>query len=109
MKNWLYQWLDSLFPHTKDSETPCPHMKGVLSELSDDTASGPKRWYAVQHVAGCPGCSRTLERLRLLRQRLQGLNREAEPSEKEKVMPLSPERRAAVEAAWAKLDETSPR
>jgi hypothetical protein len=104
MGQWLVRCLDKLMPHPHDTESPCPHMKTILSDLSDDTSRGIKRWYAVQHVIGCPGCARTLERLKSLRNRLHRLYEVSLASDESSGIALSPEHRAEVESAWARLD-----
>jgi len=91
---------------------PCPQMKGLLSSLSDGTLGGIARWYAENHVKGCPHCSATLSSLRTLRDRLRALGVPALPEEatefEKPVTDLLPaERRLALEAALAEMDSSA--
>lgn len=93
---------------------PCPHMTTLISALSDGSLRGLARWYAEQHARGCPRCAAALDALRQQRQRLRALGMPA-PTEADTAttapsphaLALSPERRAALEAAWAGLDENN--
>lgn len=87
-------------------DRPCPHMKGKLSDLADDTAKGIARWYTQQHVSGCPGCGSTLSGLRLIRARLLGIGKSDGAASGDGISPaLSPDRRQAVADAWERIDE----
>ena len=85
---------------------PCPHMKGLLSRLSDGTLGGLARWYTEQHVKGCPGCEAGLSALRGLRDRLRALAGVAPvPSSATEPPVLRSERRTAVLRAWADAEQ----
>ena len=80
---------------------PCPHMKTLLSRLADNTLRGLARWYAAQHVKGCPGCAAGLAALRALRDRLRALAARHGGGAAADATGLTAERRAAVLRAWA--------
>jgi hypothetical protein len=104
MLEWLFYDVLKM-KHYPDK--PCPHMKGRLSELSDDTAKGLSRWYTQLHVGGCPGCMSTLTGLRRLRSRLLRLD-EPNPNtarEPEDALKLSADRWIAITQSWEKTDE----
>ena len=89
---------------------PCPHMKGLLSRLSDGTLGGLARWYTEQHVKGCPGCAAGLSALRGLRDRLRALLAGVAPVPSSATEPpvLRSERRTAVLQAWADAERQHP-
>ena len=94
-------------------EHGCGFMREMLSSLADGTAKGIVRWYAEQHVAGCPNCSAALSGLKELRVRLRAFGlpsiKDEETGITELKAPtlhlLSPERRAAIAAAWESIEE----
>lgn len=95
----------ALFHRTPDG-TPCPHLRTLISALSDGSLSGIARWYATQHAKGCPRCAAALVALRAQRERLRALGLPSHDAPAAPPAPaLSPERRAALEAAWSRLDE----
>lgn len=49
---------------------PCKHMKGLLNEAADGTASGIRLRFTKSHVSHCPRCERYLETLKLIVERL---------------------------------------
>src|SRR5579859_2203022 len=80
---------------------PCHHMETLISCLSDDTLSGPARWYTRFHILHCSKCRVALEALRALRDRLSGLRNPISGS----VIPvLTDERRVALEQAMDEVD-----
>ena len=95
------------FFHRAPDGKPCPHLQTLISALSDGSLGGIARWYATQHAKGCPRCASALVALRAQRERLRALGLPP-PADVEAVPApaLSPERRAALEAAWSRLDET---
>ncbi len=96
--------------HRAADGTPCPHLRTLISALSDGSLTGIARWYAAQHAKGCPRCAAALVALRAQRERLRALglpSHQATPATSAPAPTLSPERRAALEAAWRRLDETS--
>jgi len=102
-------------PPSADSqrvEHGCGFMHEMLNSLADESAHGIVRWYAEQHVAGCPYCSAALVGLKELRVRLRAFGLPALPEEEtsttteEPVLRLlSPERRAAIAAAWERQEQ----
>lgn len=83
-----------------------------LSGLSDGTLRGLTRWYAEQHTARCDHCAASLRALLALRQRLRALGHlpvtAAIPDLPDApLQTLTPERRAAVEAAWTQIENNS--
>jgi hypothetical protein len=86
---------------------PCPQMKSLLSSLADGTLRGLLRRYADAHLARCEHCQSALRGLERLRVRLHLLTVAPASSEPlpESLTELTPERRAAVEAAWEKMGE----
>lgn len=80
---------------------PCPHMKTLLSALADSSLTGLARWYAENHARSCPGCSRALGDLKVLRERVRALG---VPSTESLKMPV--ERWEAIEAAWDELESS---
>ena len=94
---------------------PCPHMRELLSRLSDDTLGGIARWFAENHIKGCPRCADALVSLRVLHDRLRALGLPALPvtadatdmegtTASATAATLPPARRSALEAALADLD-----
>jgi len=107
--------LHSAKPDPDKVEHGCGFMRELLSSLADDTLRGVMRWYAEHHVAGCPHCSAALVGLRELRARLRefglpAVNREEKATDAvvSSLRLLSPERRAAIAAAWESLDQETP-
>jgi anti-sigma factor RsiW len=91
--------------HPDDGIGPCPQMHSLLSALSDGTLNGIARWYAERHTLRCAHCAAALASLVVLEARLRALGlpdagQEAVPP----TLRLTPERRAFVEDAWARLD-----
>jgi anti-sigma factor RsiW len=82
---------------------PCPQMKSLLSSLADGTLRGLLRRYADAHLARCEHCQSALRGLERLRVRLHLLT--VAPPASELLPELTPERRAAVEAAWEQMGE----
>ncbi|GAB4458827.1 MAG: hypothetical protein OHK0029_20560 [Armatimonadaceae bacterium] len=89
---------------TEQVTRPCPHMKTLISGLADDSLTGMMRWFTEMHAKGCGPCGSAVAQLKGLRMRLRGLNAPCEGSKK---LALSEERRAAIEAAWQRMDEES--
>jgi hypothetical protein len=91
-----------------DTEEPCRHMRLLISGEADGTLSGILAWFTRQHVKGCPRCRRGLQNLIALREKLRALGSpEIRESDVTGQLALTPERRAAVEEEWAKIDETA--
>jgi hypothetical protein len=89
-----------------EEEEPCRHMRLLISGESDGTLSGILAWYTRFHLKGCPRCRRGLQNLIALRAKLRALGSpEISESAVSEFSLLTPERRAAVEDAWAKIDE----
>ncbi|HVK05808.1 MAG TPA: hypothetical protein VM490_20220, partial [Armatimonadaceae bacterium] len=85
---------------------PCPQMRTFLSQLADGTARGLVRWYAERHVARCGHCSAALAGLRNLRTRLRAFGIPPPPMQGSIPVPaLTQERRSALEAALARVEE----
>ncbi len=111
MFRWLEWFFYDVLRFAHHPDRACPHMKGNLSDLSDDTAKGIKRWYTERHVSGCPGCSSTLSGLRLLRARLLGMGRadtvtpSPSSSETKDALTLTPERWQAITESWEQTDQ----
>lgn len=79
--------------------TPCPHMKTLLSALSDGSLTGLARWYAENHARRCPGCSSALSGLQTIRERIHTLGvSTGEP------LCLSDERWNKIEVAWEQVE-----
>jgi hypothetical protein len=85
---------------------PCPQMRTLLSQVADGTLHGLLRRYADAHLARCAHCQSALRGLHRLRERLRSLANA--PAAPEASLTLSPERRAAVESAWERMDEGGP-
>ena len=110
--------LHSAKPDPDQVEHGCGFMREMLSSLADGTLKGVMRWYAEHHVAGCPHCSAALVGLRELRTRLREFGLPAVVPDEPIDVPvakeggslrlLSPERRAAITAAWEKMDQETP-
>jgi hypothetical protein len=91
-----------------DTATPCWFMKTWVSRLADGSLGGLPLWYARLHVPRCARCRAAYEELRALLLRLRRID---EPPPAASGSPaLSPDRWAAVEAAWERLDrgDTGP-
>ena len=84
-----------------DDLKPCPHMETLVSAWLDGALTGLLRWYTAWHVAHCPRCTDAAPVLRVLRARLRRIA--ALPPDP----TLTPERRAAIEAAWQRADQSS--
>jgi hypothetical protein len=50
-----------------DELQPCHHMTNLVSQRSEDSLSGPAKWYTDFHVMTCPSCKAALSGLRELR------------------------------------------
>ncbi len=92
--------------HRTPDGTPCPHLRTLISALSDGSLTGLARWYAAQHAKGCSRCANALVALRAQRDRLRALGLPSPEAAAPAPPVLSPERREALEAAWRRLDET---
>lgn len=77
---------------------PCPHMRGLVSQLADNALSGLKKWYTEQHVKGCPQCQMGLATICDVRDRLQALDADASAA-------LEPQEWAQVEAGWQSAEK----
>jgi hypothetical protein len=84
---------------------PCHHMQTYVSALSDDTLSGPARWYTKLHILHCARCRAALQVLRALRERLRNLGSAAD---RDHAATLTGERRAALEKAMDEVDRQAP-
>jgi hypothetical protein len=82
-------------------QSPCSHMKTLLSALADDSLTGLARWYAENHARSCPGCSSALGNLKVLRERVRALGVPSPES-----LRLPAERWDAIEAAWDELESS---
>jgi hypothetical protein len=81
-------------------------MRLLISGESDGTLSGILAWFTHHHLKGCVRCRRGLQNLIALRGKLRALGSpEISESAVSDFLLLTPERRAAVETAWAKIDE----
>jgi hypothetical protein len=90
-------------PNTEQDQKiqPCHHMETLVSCLSDNSLSGPARWYTRFHVLYCSKCRMALKALRALRDRLSDLgNKESSIG----VSALTGERRTALEQALDEVD-----
>ena len=88
-----------MFKHDPDDLKPCPHMENLVSAWLDGALNGLMAWYTRWHVSQCPRCTDAVPVLRVLRGRLRGIaERPPDPA-------LTPEQRAAVEAAWQRVDQ----
>ena len=81
---------------------PCPHMRVLVSSLSDGTLKGPARWYTRFHVVTCPKCKAALKALQALHGRLEVLGKE--PA-KGAAPHLSLNRQEAVKTACDEIDK----
>ena len=79
--------------HDPSDTKPCPHMRGLVSQLADDALSGLKKWYTEQHVKGCPQCQTGLDSICEVKGRLQTLDADAPAA-------LPPAAWNAVEQEW---------
>lgn len=86
-----------MLKHDPNDWKPCWHMRTLMSAWIDGALSGLARWYLERHVADCPRCRAALPVLRVLHDRLHGMECPPEAA-------LSTERWAAVEAAWEQVD-----
>jgi hypothetical protein len=96
-----------LHRHSHEEDEPCRHMRLLISGESDGTLAGILGWYTRQHLKGCSRCRRGLQNLITLREKLRALGspeiRESDAAGQ--VPPLTPERRALIEAEWSRIDE----
>jgi hypothetical protein len=88
--------VDSLVEELK----PCGHMVSLISRRSDESLSGPAKWYTDFHLLTCPQCREALEGLRRLH--LQVSELAATPFAA--TFRLSAEDWKYVEGEWAKAD-----
>ena len=94
--------------HPDDAAKPCSHMRSLLSALSDGKLSGVARWYTEQHTARCEHCKPAFASLMVLKERIRVYG--IEPTDEEvaaEKLRLDPAKRAAAEAAWARIDSES--
>jgi len=89
--------------HDPDELKPCPHMQTLVSAWLDNALTGLLRAYTRWHVAHCPRCTAAVPVLLALRGRLRRFSN-ALPAEEE---TLTPQRRAAVESAWERADQSA--
>lgn len=87
-------------PHEESEIRPCRYMRAYVSALSDDTLSGPARWYARLHVLHCTRCRAALNALTALRDRLRRLS---DPVNNPPAH-LTTDRRSALERAMDEMD-----
>jgi hypothetical protein len=106
MFRWLEWFFYDVLKFAHHPDRACPHMKGRLSDLTDGTAKGIRRWYTERHVTGCPGCASTLSGLRLLRARLLGIGKgETKTTPPAESLTLAPERWQEITRSWEQTDE----
>jgi hypothetical protein len=99
-----------MFRHSPtDDARPCPQMHTLVSQLSDGTLKGLRRWYAEQHTARCARCSHALESLveTEARLRIHGAAQDESAGNPPATEPLSPEARARLQAALDTVDSAS--
>jgi hypothetical protein len=89
-----------LHKHDPDNLKPCPHMENLISAWVDGKLTGLKLWYTRWHVSQCPRCTSAIPILEALQGRLHRLSGTDAPEP----LALTPERRAALEAAWEQAD-----
>jgi hypothetical protein len=88
-------------PEPEEEIKPCHHMETLVSGLADGSLSGPARWYTWMHVSYCRKCHAALDAFRALRAHLgHWRSTESEPN----TTALTPERRAALDAAMDRID-----
>ncbi len=90
--------------HEPDDLKPCSHMQSLASAWVDDKLAGPPLWYTRWHVAHCPRCTAAVPVLHALRDRLRRLSEHDAERHSDGYAALSPERRAALQAAWERQD-----
>ena len=86
--------------------SPCLQMRTLLSQMADGTLRGLLLRYAEAHLSRCTHCQSALRGLNRLRERLRALGA-ASATDTVSVPALTQERREAVEAAWAQVDEAA--
>ena len=79
-----------------DDLQPCSHMTNLVSRRSDDTLTGPAKWYTDFHVMTCPSCKAALKGLRVLRSEV-ALQVEKTPDDRPR---LNQKPRENVEEGW---------
>ena len=80
---------------------PCPHMRLLVSALSDGALTGIARWYTVKHLDGCAQCRKGMATIMEVRERLRVVHEESGEEAQ-----LSPEQWTAVEEAWMRAEHT---
>jgi len=80
---------------------PCGHMAHLVSRRSDDSLTGPSKWYTDFHVMTCPHCKQALQGLRELRSEVKHLS-EAEAAIGDP--HLSSDQWKKVEEEWDKQE-----
>lgn len=83
-------------------DRPCFPMRGLLSRLSDGSASRFGRWCISRHVAGCQRCGAALESLIVLQFRLRSMSPADSAEEPGVLLPL--EARERLRHALDELD-----
>ncbi len=90
----------SPLPQHSSGQSACPHMRGLLSSLSDGTLKhGILRWYTIKHSELCPCCRQALESLRLIGAELDVMRARRTDAR------LSSTDWATIEAAWDETDK----
>jgi predicted anti-sigma-YlaC factor YlaD len=84
---------------------PCRQMRTLLSQMADGTLRGLLRRFAEAHLSRCAHCQSALRGLHRLRERMHRPGAATPAAETAPSLALTPERRAAVEAAWARIEE----
>ncbi|BDI32935.1 hypothetical protein CCAX7_49860 [Capsulimonas corticalis] len=87
---------------------PCWHMKSLISGLVDGSVTGMVQKYALWHLAHCPRCQAALDALKQVSERLRRLGAAAPPALAAEGASLSPDRWAAMEAAWEEAESRAP-
>jgi hypothetical protein len=92
--------------HDPDDLKPCPHMENLVSAWVDGKLTGLKLWYTRWHVGQCARCKPAVPVLEALRDRLRRLAEHDTERHTDEYAALTPDRRAALEAAWERVDQT---
>lgn len=89
-----------MLKHDPNDFKPCPHMQTLVSVWLDNALSGFLSRYTEWHIRHCPRCAAAIPVLRTLRDRLH----QYRLSSTGEAM-LTPERQAALQAAWERADQ----
>lgn len=91
---------------------PCEHMENLVNGMADGSLKGPARLYTKFHITTCSKCRTALAGLKDVHDRLNELEHAPEThapeTEEDAAFTLTPERRKALDAGMASVEQQQP-